>query len=138
MRGKLAAAALAAGLLAGAAGCGGGDDGRSTEEICNDLNAATEPLEADLNAALAEAGLAAGQGDDTALAAAVVDLNDVVGQIAGAVRGAADDAEDEDFRAALDSYAIELESLPDQLESGSVPDPAGVLAAGDGVKEHCR
>lgn len=138
MRRKLVVAALAASVLAGAAGCGGDDGDRSTEEICTDLDAATEPLVADLNTTLAEAGLAAGQGDDAALAEAVVELNNVVGQITGAVRDAAEDASDDEFRAALDSYATELENLPGQLESGNLPDPAGVLAAGDGVAQYCR
>lgn len=139
MRRKLAAAVLAAGMLTAVTACGGDDDdgGQSTEALCEDLNATLDPLEADLTAAMQEAGLAAGQGDDAALATAVLELNNLVSEVNTEVRGAAEDAEDEEFRTALETFATELENLAGEVQSGNVPDPQGVQAAGDGVEAFC-
>lgn len=142
MRRKLAAAVLAAGMLTAVTACGGGDDddgggGQSTEALCEDLNATLDPLEADLTSAMQEAGLAAGQDDDAALAEAVLQLNSLVTEVNTEVRGAAEDAADDEFRTALETFATELENLSGEVESGNVPDPQGIQAAGDGVAEFC-
>jgi hypothetical protein len=136
MRRKLAAAALAAGVLAAVTACGG-DDSRSTEEICADLNAAVDPLETGLSSALQEAGLAAGQGDDVALAEAVTELNTIVSEVNTAVRDAAEETSDVQFRAALETFATELENLAGEIAGGNVPDPQAVQAAGNGVSQYC-
>jgi hypothetical protein len=135
MRRKLAAAVLAAGMLA-AAGCGG-DGGRGTDELCDELDTSLDPLEQQLNTSMNEAGLAAGQGDDTALAEAVVELNGVVSEVTGAVREAADDASDEEFQAALESFADELEGLVGQLQAGTIPDTEAFQGAAQGVSQYC-
>jgi hypothetical protein len=136
MRRKLAAAILAVGVLAAVAACGD-DGGRSTEEICADLNAAVDPLETDLTSALQAAGLAAGQGDNQALVEAVADLNAIVTEVNTAVRSAADDTSDEQFRAALETFATELENLAGEISAGDVPDPQAVQAAGSGITQYC-
>lgn len=136
MRFKLAAAALAAGMLVTATACGG-DDGRSTDEICDDLNATLDPREAELTSALQEAGLAAGQGDQAALATAMVTLDEIVNEVNEAVRKAAEETSDEQFRTALESFADELDNLVTEIASGSLPDPQAIQDAGDGVGQFC-
>jgi len=139
MRRRLAAAALAAGMLAVAA-CGNNDNddgGQSTEEVCASLNEQLEPLDAELNQAISQTGLAAGQGDQAALAEAVVQLNDIVDRITDVVRGGAEDAEDEDFSAALETFADEMENLADGAASGEVPDMTAFEAARSEVEGYC-
>lgn len=138
MRRRLVAAALAAGMLA-AAGCGNNDDGggQSTEEVCATLNEQLEPLDTELNTAISQTGLAAGQGDDAALADAVVQLNDVVGRITDVVRQGAEDAEDEAFSTALNTFADEMENLADGAANGEMPDLTAFEAARSDVEGHC-
>jgi hypothetical protein len=137
MRRWLAVTALVAGMLA-AAGCGNNDDGgQSTEEVCATLNEQLEPLEADLTQAISETGLAAGQGDEAALADAVVRLNDIVGRITELVRGGAEDAEDEEFSNALNTFADEMENLADGAANGEVPDMTAFETAQSEVEGYC-
>ena len=139
MRRGLAAAALAAGMLAAAA-CGNNDDdggGQSTEEVCATLNEQLEPLDAELNQAISQTGLAAGQGDEAALAEAVLKLNDIVGRITDVVRDGADSAEDEEFNAALNTFADEIENLADGAANGEMPDMTAFEAARSDVEGYC-
>jgi ABC-type transporter Mla subunit MlaD len=138
MRRTVAAAALALGMLAAAA-CGGGgdDDGDSTEAICGRLEETVTPLEAELGTAMSNAALAANQGDDAALAEARAKLDELVGQITGAVRQGAEDASDEEFRTALHTFADELENLAAGLQAGEVLDTGAFEAARTGVSQHC-
>lgn len=139
MRRRLAAVGLAAGMLAAAA-CGNNDDdggGRSTEEVCATLNEQLEPLDAELNQAISQTGLAAGQGDEAALADAVVQLNDIVGRITDVVRGGADSAEDEQFSTALSTFADEMENLADGAANGEMPDMTAFEAARSDVEGYC-
>jgi hypothetical protein len=137
MRRTLAAAALAAGILA-AAGCGGGgEDGGSTAAVCDRVEDTVEPLEPELTEALQTAALAAGQGDDAALAEAMVDLNGVVDEITTAVRDGAADADDQEFRLALENFANELETLALSVESGNFADPGSFATAADEVSGYC-
>jgi ABC-type transporter Mla subunit MlaD len=139
MRRRFAAVALAAGMLAAAA-CGNNDDGdggQSTEEVCNRLNEQLAPLDAELNSALSEAGAAAAQGDDAALAEAVVELDATVSQITDVVRDGAADAEDEEFSTALETFATELENLASGAASGEVPDMTAFEAARSDVEQYC-
>ena len=136
MRRRLGAAVLAAGMLAATAACGG-DDGRSTEELCQDLNATLDPLDAELNAAMSQAGLAAGQGDEAALAEAAVELDGIVSEVTGALWQAADEADDDEFRAALESFAVELEGMASEIQSGTVPDTQAFQEAAAGVSQYC-
>lgn len=139
MRRRLVAAALAAGMLA-TAGCGKNNDdggGQSTDEVCASLNEQLEPLDAELNTAMSQTGLAAGQGDEAALAAAVLELNDIVGRITEVVRGGAEDAEDEEFRDALNTFADEMENLADGAANGEMPDMTAFEAARGEVESYC-
>jgi hypothetical protein len=138
MRRRLAVAALAAGMLAAAA-CGNNDDGggQSTEEVCATLNEQLQPLDAELTQAISETGLAAGQGDQAALAEAVVRLNDIVGRITDVVRDGAEDAEDEEFSTALNTFADEVENLADGAANGEMPDLTAFEAARNEVEGYC-
>jgi hypothetical protein len=139
MRRRLAAAALAAGMLATAA-CGNNNDGnggQSTEAVCASLNEQLEPLDAELNQAISQTGLAAGQGDEAALAEAVLELNDIVGRITDVVRDGAQDAEDEEFSAALETFADEMENLAGEAASGEMPDLTAFEAARSEVEGYC-
>lgn len=136
MRRKLAAVALAAGLFA-VAGCSD-DGGASTEDVCNDIEGTADPLEGDLQTALQQAGMAAAQGDDAALAEAMVEVDSLLGEVTGAVRDGAEEAEDEEFSQALETWADELESLVSQVASGeTAPDMSGLDAASDQVSQYC-
>jgi hypothetical protein len=138
MRRRLAAAALAAGMLAAAA-CGNNDDdgGQSTEEVCATLNEQLEPLDAELTQAISQTGLAAGQGDEAALAEAVLELNDIVGRITEVVRDGAENAEDEEFSTALNTFADEVENLADGAANGEMPDMNAFEAARTEVEGYC-
>jgi hypothetical protein len=140
MRRRLAVAALAAGMLAAAA-CGNDNDGdgggQSTEEVCATLNEQLAPLDAELNQAISQTGLAAGQGDEAALAEAVGQLNDIVGRITEVVRQGADNAEDEQFSTALNTFADEMENLADGAASGEMPDMTTFEAAQSDVEGYC-
>jgi hypothetical protein len=139
MRRRLAVAALAAGMLAAAACGNNNDDGgdQSTEEVCATLNEQLEPLDAELTQAISETGLAAGQGDEAALAEAVVRLNDIVGRITGVVRDGAENAEDEEFSTALNTFADEVENLADGAANGEMPDLTAFEAARNEVEGYC-
>jgi hypothetical protein len=141
MRRRLAAAALAAGMLATAACGNNNDDGdggaQSTEEVCATLNEQLAPLDAELNTALSEAGAAAAQDDQAALAEAVVRLDTTVGEITEVVREGAGNAEDEQFSTALETFATELENLASGAASGQVPDLTAFEAARSGVEQYC-
>ncbi|HEY8471436.1 MAG TPA: hypothetical protein VIL37_02235 [Natronosporangium sp.] len=138
MRRKLAVVALAVGMLATVA-CSKDDDGggQSTEAVCDSLNQQLQPLDAELNTAMSQAGLAAGQGDEAALAEAVAQLDDVVGRITEVVRGGAEDAEDEEFRNALNTFADEMENLADTAANGEMPDMTAFEAARSEVESYC-
>jgi len=138
MRRALAVAALAAGMLAAAA-CGNNNDdgGQSTEEVCASLNEQLEPLDAELSQAISQTGLAAGQGDEAALAESVLQLNDIVGRITDVVRDGAENAEDEEFSASLNTFADEVENLADGAASGEVPDMTAFEAARSEVEGYC-
>lgn len=127
---KLAAAVFAAGVFA-VAGCGGGGDddnnnnedaGKSPEEICAELDETLAPLEAELATAISEAGAAAEQGDETAVAESAIQLNDLVGQITTALRDGAEASDDEEFGQALEDFAGELETLGMAVASGEGSD----------------
>lgn len=139
MRRRLAVAVLAAGMLAATA-CGNNNDdsgGQSTEEVCATLNEQLAPLDAELNQAISQTGLAAGQGDEAALSEAVGQLNDIVGRITQVVREGADNAEDEQFSATLNTFADEMENLADGAASGEMPDMTAFEAAQRDVEGYC-
>ena len=139
MRRGFAVAALAAGMLVAAA-CGNSDDdggGQSTEEVCATLDEQVTPLEAELNTGVSEVGAAAAQGDEAAVAEAAVELSATVDQITGALRDAAEDAEDEQFSTALEGYAAEFENLESSAASGEVPDLTALGTAQSNVEQYC-
>jgi hypothetical protein len=138
MRRGFAVAALAAGMLMAAA-CGNNDDdgGQSTEEVCATLDEEVTPLEADLNTGISEVGAAAAQGDQAALAEAAVGLSATIDEIAGALRDAAGDAEDEEFSTALEAFATEFENLESSAASGQVPDLTPLETARANVEQFC-
>lgn len=140
MRRKLAVAMLAAGMFA-AAGCGGdggGDEARSTEEICEEISATVDPLEEELSSALFEAGSAAAGEDEAVRADAMAELDELVGEFTGAVRDGAADAEDAEFSQALNDYADEVEDLIAQIAGGEAqPDMSGLDAANGQVEQYC-
>lgn len=137
MRGKLAAAVVAVGLFA-TAGCGGdGDDGRSTAEICEDINQVVEPMVEDFNSVMTELGAAAAREDEAALAAAAEQFNALVEQITSTVREGAADASDAEFSQALEDFATALEDLQQQT-IGAQPDLATFGGASERVSEFCN
>lgn len=150
MRRTLATAVLAAGMFAAAAcsgdggsdgGDGGGGDGggggASTEEICADLEQSLDPVLADLSTAMQEAALAAGQGDQTAAATGVAELNELVGEVTGVLQDNAAKASDQEFSGALETFAAELETLATGVATGQPPDTQALQDAGDGVAQYC-
>jgi hypothetical protein len=144
MRRTLAAALLAAGMFATAA-CGndddggdGGDGGRSTEEVCADLEQEIDPLMTDATAAMQEAAIANGQGDQAAAAEAALRAQDLVGQITSAARDGAADAEDAEFSAALNTFADEFDNLASTVATtGEPPDTTTFTEAADEIDTYC-
>jgi hypothetical protein len=147
MRRILAVAALGGALFAAAA-CGSDDNGdggngngdsngnnggtASTEEVCaagDELGAEFEPEFQQAGDALVEA---AATGDEAAIEEAALAFTGVTGEMADRMRDIAADAEDPAVKAAVETYATELETLADQLAA----DPAALESLNtDGLDE---
>lgn len=151
MKRKWVAAALAAGLFAVGA-CGdddgdggdGGDEptGKSTEEVCTDVEAAIGEMETAVQAAVADATAAAESGDELAALAAWEDLQGAIETLAGDLRTSAGEAEEQETADTLNTAADDIDTFVENfdiqaIESGEFPDTTALDESTAAVNEMC-